>query len=307
MSSEWKSESWIAASLDRQHRGRHTLLGIEKWIFRERSDYQEVAIAAVPDLGKALFLDAVIELAEADEFIYHESLALPPLLHHPAPKRVLIQGGGDGLALREVLRDPRVEEAVVVELDGLVVDACRAHLPDLHRGSFDDPRATVLVQDVFPYLESPPGSFDIILVDLLDGYDDVAVRLYEAVLALSRGALSPGGIIAGYGDLAAPRLAVRHLYRGLERRFAHVAMHRASIQSFGGEYGFVMAADDVSFRDVPGEVIQQRASALDGEIHALVPTAFPSCFGTPRYLIDALHRDPPASPALGDEFSWIAD
>ena len=145
MSTDWKSENWIAASWDRLQNGRQLLLGIEQWIFRQRSEFQEVAIAAVPDYGRGLFLDAVVELLELDEFVYHESFALPPLLYHPRPRRVLIQGGGDGCALREVLRDPRVEEVVLVELDGLVIDACREHLKELHRGSFDDPRARKLV------------------------------------------------------------------------------------------------------------------------------------------------------------------
>ena len=177
MSSAWMSENWTAASLDRLQRGRHILLGIEQWIYRERSEFQEVAIASVPEFGNGLFLDAVVEFLEIDEFIYHESVALPPLLFHPSPKRVLIEGGGDGLVLREVLRDPRVEEVVMVEIDALVSEAGKEHLKELHRGSFDDERAEILIQDVFPYLENSTKPCDGILVDLLDGYDQFAARL----------------------------------------------------------------------------------------------------------------------------------
>lgn len=306
MSSEWKSENWIAASLDRLHRGRHVLLGIDEWIFRQRSEYQEVAIASIPQFGRGLFLDAVLELAESDEFIYHESVALPPLLFHPRPRRVLVEGGGDGLALREVLRDPRVEDVVVVELDALVVDACREHLRELHRGSFDDPRTTLLIRDVFPYLESGPPPFDVILVDLLDGYDDAAVALYREVLSLSHRALAPGGIVAGFGDLSRPRVPLRYVHRELVDQFAHVVVHRAAIESFTSEYGFVLASDDVPFEETPSQLIVARAASLSGELRALVPAAFPSSFRLPLHIARALEENgPPPESALSASFSWL--
>ena len=306
MSSEWKSENWIAASWDKLQSGRHILLGIEQWIFRQRSEFQEVAIAAVPDYGRGLFLDAVLELVELDEFVYHESLALPPLLHHPRPRRVLIQGGGDGCALREVLRDPRVEEVVLVELDGLVIDACREHLGALHQGSFDDPRVRILVQDVFPYLESEPEPFDIVLVDLLDGYDTESVALYHRVLEATRRVLAPGGIVGGYGDLAPPAVPARYVVQGLRSAFTHTAMHRASIESFGGAYGFVLASDDIDFRSTPRERLLERAASLSGPLRALTPEAFPGCFQVPPYLEAALADPaPPPKPSLEDGFGWL--
>ena len=306
MSSAWMSENWTAASLDKLQRGRHILLGIEQWIFRERSEFQEVAIATVPEFGKGLFLDAVVEFLELDEFIYHENAALGPLLFHPAPKRVLIEGGGDGLILREVLRDPRVEEVVMVEIDGLVVDACKEHLRSLHRGSFDDARATILVRDVFPYLEDSPTPFDVILVDLLDGYDETAVRLYENVLGLTKGALAPGGVVGGFGDLAIPRMSIAPVYQGLQKHFDHVALHRASLQTFSGDYGFMLASHDVDFLAVAKETIVERADSLTGELRALTPRAFPGCFQIPGYIRSALEKPPPPpSATLADAFSWL--
>ena len=308
MSSTWKSENWIAASLETLQPGRRILFGIEQWIFRERSEFQEVAIATVAEYGKGLFLDSVVEFLELDEFIYHESFALPPLLFHPSPKRVLIEGGGDGLALREVLRDPRVEEVVMVELDRLVIDACKEHLTELHRGSFDDPRANILVQDVFPYLEAGPRPFDIILVDLLDGYDELALRLYEKVLGLTAKALAPGGIVAGFGDLARPRMSIAPIHRGLSELFPKVVLHHAPIETFSGGYGFLLASHDVDFEKASTAEIAERASALEGDLRALTPTAFPACFAVPRYIADAL-RAPLSQPrgSLADYFSWLID
>ncbi len=306
MSTAWKYGKWIAGSWDRLQRGRHILLGVEEWIFRERSKFQEVAIATVPDYGRGLFLDAVVEFLALDEFVYHESFALPPLLFHPDPKRVLIAGGGDGLALREVLRDPRVDEVVMVELDGLVIDACKAHLPELHRGSFDDERATILIQDIFPYLEGDPKPFDVILVDLLDAYDELAVGLYDNVFRLLRNALHPDGIVGAFGDVAPPQMTIRVPYRGLCRFFENVAMHQAPVSTFGGGYGFLLASDAVEFHHTAAEVVTERAAALAGDLQALVPEHFPHCFAMPRYVRRALDEEfAPPSEGVPDAFSWI--
>jgi spermidine synthase len=306
MSRPWTSGNWIAASWDRLHRGRHLLLGVEQWLFRERSEFQEVAIARVPDFGKTLFLDAVHEIVEADEFVYHEAVALPALLHHPAPERVLIAGGGDGLVLREVLRDPRVERVVLVELDALVIEACREHLADIHCGSFDDPRAGVIVGDALAYLETPPELYDVVIMDLLDPYERFAVELFQSALPLAKAALSPGGIVATFGEVAMPHLPVRPLYQALERLFAHVAMHRETIESFAGAYGFLLASNAIDFTAAPEEPFRERAAALTGPLRSLVPEAFPSCFVLPPYISDARRAPAPPPPeALGEGFSWI--
>lgn len=303
MSSTWKSESWIAASWDKLSRGRHVLLGIDEWIFRERSDFQEVAIATVPDYGKGLFLDALIEVLEIDEFVYHEAFALTPVLFHPFPKRVLIAGGGDGLALREVLRDPRVEEVVMVEIDALVIEACKTYLPELHRGSFDDPRANIRVDDALAYLESPPSRFDVVLVDLLDGYDAASIALYQRALPLVQKALAPDGIVGAFGEIALPHMPVWAIRRALKQLFSHVAFHRATLESFSGSYGFLLASETMAFDRVPTEKIVERASHLEMEPRSLVPRLFPACFQIPRYIREAL--DAGATPPLPGDFEWI--
>jgi spermidine synthase len=97
-----------------------TILSTSHTFFRQQSDYQEIIIADAPMLGRALFLDGVAQFMQHDEFIYHEHVAILPLLFHPTPHRVLILGGGDGLALRDVLRDPRVAHVTLVDTDAQV-------------------------------------------------------------------------------------------------------------------------------------------------------------------------------------------
>ncbi|HXV64267.1 MAG TPA: hypothetical protein VEK15_26445 [Vicinamibacteria bacterium] len=303
MSRRWKSESWTAAAWDHLHRGRHVLLGTEPWIFRQRSEFQDVAIAQVPEFGKGLFLDANVQFLEMDEFVYHEAFALPPLLFHPDPTRVLIAGGGDGLALREVLRDPRVGEVVLVEIDSVVVEACRQHLSSLHRGSFESSRANILIDDALTYLASSSASFDVILLDLLDGYDEAGLDLYQKILPLAKNALRVGGIVGGFGELARPHMPVWWIRRGLMRHFANVVCHRAAIESFASSYAFLLASDSVDFQRAPRQSLMARAEALDGELRSLVPDLYPSSFRLPRYLQDVLDGPPP--PAPHGEIEWL--
>ncbi len=112
-----------------------------------------------------------------------------------SPKRVLIVGGGDGGSLQQVLRYPSVEEAVVCELDQQVVDVSRQHFP-FFGDPWSDPRAKLVVQDAFQYLQDQQGSFDVIVSDTTDPIG-MAERLFsEEFYQLMRRALTPGGAIA---------------------------------------------------------------------------------------------------------------
>ncbi len=281
--------NWIAASWDKSEPGLHLLYGITEWVHRRQSPFQEIVVARVEGLGLGLFLDAVVQLLEADEFVYHEHLVLPALLYHPNPRRVLILGGGDGLALREVLRDPRVEAVVMVELDGQVVEVCREHLASLHQGSFDDPRAQIVIDDARNYLAEAPQDFDVIVVDLVDPYGAEGMALYEEVMSHVRHALAPGGIVATHGEGVDPpnHLALR-VCALLENHFAHVVLHRQCISTFSGEWGFIMASDAVDFWQTPTETLMTRAAALRGDLRALIVERFPVAFRLQPFLADVL-------------------
>ncbi len=162
--------------------------------------------------------------------------------------------------------------------------ACREHLAELHQGSFDDTRARVLVGDVVEYLTAEPGSFDIILGDLIDVYDDGALALYDKVLPLTKKSLAPGGIVCLFGELTHPSYRVTPLYVGLARNFRYVEMHRVSIDSFSSDYGFILASDEIDFRQVPTATLSERAEALSGSLRSVVPERFPSDFLLPPYL-----------------------
>lgn len=285
------------------------MIGLESVLFKGRSAYQEVVIAEVPVWGRGLFLDSNVQLLAGDEFIYHEHLALLPLLYHPAPRRVVILGGGDGLALREVLRDERVEQVVLVDIDALVVEACRAHLRDLHRDSFAHPKASVVIDDARRYLATGPRPFDLALVDLTDPEGAAGLELYGEVIALLKPALAPGALVAANGGAVDPpghpALSVLALLR---RHFPQVALCRAHVPSFAKEWGFLLAADHAALDTAP-DVLQHRRRHLAGDLRALMPEFYPAAFRLPPYLAQALHRIGDAHPSARrqhtPEFTWV--
>ncbi|MEM2757695.1 MAG: spermidine synthase, partial [Sulfolobales archaeon] len=117
--------------------------GLKNVLVNTKTKYQSVQIVELEEFGKALILDGLIQSSQADEFVYHESLVHPALLTHPNPKKVLIIGGGEGAALREVLKHPTVTNAVMVDIDGELVELSKRYLEEMHNGSFNDPRSKV--------------------------------------------------------------------------------------------------------------------------------------------------------------------
>ncbi|UCD90076.1 MAG: polyamine aminopropyltransferase [Desulfobacterales bacterium] len=171
------------------HRGMVGLtFKIEKTLFSERSEFQQVDVVKTEGLGAMLLNDGVVMLSERDEFIYHEMIAHVPLFVHPSPERILVIGGGDGGTVREVLKHRTVTRAVLVEIDQLVIQACREHLSSVS-SAMDDPRLEILIADGVTFIDETQEIFDVVLVDSTDPigpagplfdkefYKNVAMRL----------------------------------------------------------------------------------------------------------------------------------
>ncbi len=172
--SDRNSEAWLT---DVGGPGFAQTYRIEEELYRGRSDFQEIRVIRNQDFGVMLVLDDAVQTSVRDEFIYHEMLAHVPLLAHPAPRRALIIGGGDGGVLEEALKHP-LEGAVMVEIDRQVVEITRRFLPEIPGRAFDDPRAHLIIADGIRYLRETADTFDVILVDSTDPKGP-AIGLFE--------------------------------------------------------------------------------------------------------------------------------
>lgn len=181
---------------EEQAPGVRLCVEVERWLVRQNTPLQKLDLAVTPAFGRVLALDGRFMLSERDERFYHEMLVHPAMLVHEAPEHVLIVGGGDGGALREALRHRTVKEAVLVEIDQAVIDCSREHLPSVHHGSFDDPRARIVVSPGEAFLAKHPDMYDVILVDSTDPIGPGKALFGAEFLASCRRALRPGGVMA---------------------------------------------------------------------------------------------------------------
>ncbi|MGH9823327.1 MAG: polyamine aminopropyltransferase, partial [Blastocatellia bacterium] len=138
-------------------------------IYTKTTSYQRIVITR-GRAGFQLFLNGQLQFSSADEYRYHESLVHPAMMLAGSPKRVLVCGGGDGLALREILKYPSVQSATLVDLDPDMTKLSERFAPlgELNHHSFSDPRVHVVNQDAMIWLEQPSDPFDVAIVDFPD-------------------------------------------------------------------------------------------------------------------------------------------
>jgi spermidine synthase len=217
---------------------------IKEILADEQTKYQHLQLVETEFFGKALILDGIIQLTERDNMGYHEMIVHVPMLAVAGPHRVLIVGGGDGGALRQVLRYPSLQEAVVCELDQRVVDLSRQHF-----ASFGDPwadrRAKLLVRDAFGYLEENPGQFDVIISDTTDPIG-MAERLFsDEFYKLMVRALAPGGAAATQCEQPFFDMAlIKQIYSSAKSLTKSPAYYYAQVPTYpGGGIGFMYVSD----------------------------------------------------------------
>lgn len=258
------------------------VFSIEEVLHEGRTRFQEVMIFRNPIFGKMMALDGVVQLTERDNHIYHEMIAHVPMMAHGSPRRVLIVGGGDGGTLREVLKHP-VEQVFMVELDGEVIDLARAYLPELSAGAFDDPRATVIVEDGVSFLTNTELPFDVIIIDSTDPIGPGAPLFSAWFYEVCQQRLRPGGIIAVQSG--APFFQPQELDRVCERlsqSFPAVRPYLAPVPTYaGGMLALVAAGPSRDALCPPREVLQERLPTIQGETRYYTPEIHRAAFVLP--------------------------
>ncbi len=167
---------------------------VRRQLFSQDSGFQHIQVLDTCEFGRVLVMDGFIMMTEKDEFIYHEMVTHVPLAVHPAARRVLVIGGGDGGTLRELCRYPDLEEIILVEIDPLAVEVARQYLP-LTAVSFDDPRVTLLHEDGLRYVRRCREEFDLIIVDSTDPFGPGESLFTREFYSSCRYALKEDGIL----------------------------------------------------------------------------------------------------------------
>lgn len=230
----------------------HSLTGLwsqslysDQVILDKQTPYQKVVLTRYAD-DTRLFLDGNLQFSSRDEYRYHESLVHPPMAFAREHSRVLVLGGGDGLAVRELLKYEDVETITLVDLDPAVTDLARSNplIRALNEDSLDHEKVEVRNEDAMQFLlGTAPGNYDVILADLPDPNNVSLARLYSREffnLVASR--LKPAGIFVTQSTSPYfARQAFWTVHATLEASdFGTVVPYHVNVPSFG-IWGFNLA------------------------------------------------------------------
>jgi spermidine synthase len=213
-------------------------------VLAKTTPYQRIVVTAWRN-DLRLFLNSHLQFSSRDEYRYHEALVHPAMAARPSARRVLILGGGDGLALREVLKYPHVEHVRLVDLDPEVTRLFTRHpeLRRLNQGAFDDPRVQVDNADAFPWLDGGSDRYDVALIDFPDPSNFSVGKLYTT--AFYRRLLHRLAPDALFVVQSTSPLFARQSYWCVVETIRAVGVnawpYHVYVPSFG-EWGFVMAS-----------------------------------------------------------------
>ncbi|UXI70239.1 polyamine aminopropyltransferase [Tahibacter amnicola] len=215
-----------------------------------QSPYQRVVLTRWQD-DLRLYLNGDLQFSSRDEYRYHEALVHPAMSLRPGTRSVLILGGGDGLAAREVLKYPEVQSVTLVDLDAEVTDlfATLPELVSLNQGALADRRLRVINDDAIHWLEQSSNTFDVAIVDFPDPTTFATGKLYSVPFyrLLSRH-LAADGVVAVQ---ASSPFYVPHAFWCIDTTLREAGWHtlpyHAYVPSFG-EWGYVLASHDAAMR-----------------------------------------------------------
>jgi spermidine synthase len=213
--------------------------------YSRTTPYQRIVVTTPARGGFQLHLNAHLQFNSLDEYRYHEALAHPAMLASASARRVLILGGGDGLALREVLRHPCVETVTLVDVDPAMTRLSYDYprLGELNGHAYDDGRVEVVNRDALIWLGETDRTFDAVLIDFPDPHSYALGKLYTTrFYRLLRSRMRDE---AAVGVQATSPFTTRRSYwcivRTLEASGFTVRPYVASVPSFGGVWGFALA------------------------------------------------------------------
>ncbi|MDN5294113.1 MAG: spermidine synthase [Eubacteriales bacterium] len=216
---------------------------IKETLHVEKTRYQHLAIVDTVDFGRALVLDGILQTTEKDEFVYHEMITHVPMFSHPNPRRVLVIGGGDGGTIKEVLKHPEVEKAVLCEIDERVIENSRRFLPTIS-SALDDPRVEIRVEDGIEYIKKFEGEFDVVIVDSSDPVGPATVLFGEEFYRGIFKALTEDGIFVAQTE--SPLFNKEFLlkvYRTVAAIFPIARIYLTAIATYiGGYWGFTLGS-----------------------------------------------------------------
>ncbi|PRX72047.1 spermidine synthase [Cohnella sp. SGD-V74] len=254
---------------------------IKRTMVHEQTDFQELAMIETEEYGNMLVLDGMVMTTERDEFVYHEMVAHPALFTHPNPENVLVVGGGDGGVIREVLKHPEVKKAVLVDIDGKVIEYSKRYLPSI-AGKLDDPRVEVIVNDGFMHIHDHKNTYDVIMVDSTEPVGPAVNLFTKGFYQGIHDALKDDGIFVAQTDNPWFKAElIRSVNRDVKEVFDIVRVYAANIPTYpSGLWTFTLGSKKYD----PLSVDESKLPELDTKYYS--PRLHKAAFALPKFVED---------------------
>ncbi|TCL62767.1 spermidine synthase [Hydrogenispora ethanolica] len=216
---------------------------INRTLHVEKTEYQDLAVIDTIQYGRMLVLDGMVMTTEVDEFVYHEMITHVALNTHPRPERVLVVGGGDGGAIREIIKHTSVKEAVLGEIDRRVVEVSQEYLPSI-AGALTDARVTLAIGDGVEHVRQSKGKYDVILVDSTEPIGPAVGLFSREFYQDVYEALTPDGIMVAQSESPfVNQDVIRMIHTNLQGVFPIKHLYLASIPTYpSGLWSFTLAS-----------------------------------------------------------------
>ncbi len=256
---------------------------IRKTLYHDKSEFQNLDVIDTIQFGRMLVLDGMVMTTERDEFVYHEMISHVAMNTHPAPKEVLVVGGGDGGVVREVLRHPSVTKVVLAEIDSKVIEASKKYFPQI-AGKLDDERVDVQVTDGILHIQQNPGKYDVIIVDSTEPVGPAEGLFQKPFYEGIYRALKEDGIMVAQTE--SPwfnRELIRKVFRDISATFPIARLYTASIPTYpSGLWSFTVGSKKYDPLAVePGSLQSMNTRYYSPEIHR-------SLFDLPKFVLELL-------------------
>jgi spermidine synthase len=254
---------------------------IKETLVTEKTEFQDLAIIDTIEFGRMLVLDGMVMTTVRDEFVYHEMVAHPALFTHPNPKHVLIVGGGDGGVVREVLKHKSVEKAVLVDIDGKVIEYSKKFLPEI-AGELDNPRVEVIVNDGYMHIHDHKNTYDVIMVDSTEPVGPAVELFSRGFYQAIHESLKEDGIFVAQTDNPWFKAdLIRSVNRDVREIFPIVRVYCANIPTYpSGLWTFTMGSKQAD----PLAVEEADIAELDTKYYS--PRLHKAAFVLPKFVED---------------------
>ncbi len=226
-------------------------------ILRKETEHSYVEVVPTEAFGKALFIDNELQLTEKDEYIYHEMLVHPCLASTEDIQRICVIGGGDGCALREILKWKSyntIKEIDLIDYDKDIVDLFKHQFCEFNDRAFDDRLVHVENIDIRNLLHHTERYYDCILVDLIDPSVEQAELWDDITTLLKRWIYSGGSIVINAGGITPWQIhTINWLVQILQEKFPswHIHLYKAFVPSFGREWCYILLTQSPNIHFFP--------------------------------------------------------